>query len=345
MRIRHRDRNTGEISLKVQNLDDLWHLYNVVEAGDLVFALTTRRDETRADAIRAERGEKKKMRLGIRVEKTEFHEFADWLRIHGIIEEGPQDIGAYHTLNITPDEDLSIRKVWTRNQLEILERAERDIEKPLVTLLAIDDEEAQVAQLREYGVKKLATISSGRSGKYFTSKEDKSNEYFDEIIQVIASSGEPGPIIIIGPGFAKEGIADYGRKKNSKVFAEAHLVSSGQSGMAAIQEVLKKGLGSKILEESRVGMETRLVEQLLAEMGKDGSYAYGLAEVENAARAGAVDTLLVTSNAVREHRFEKIMESASSSGAKVVTVSEHHDAGKKLDSLGGIGAILRYKMV
>ncbi|MFO7619540.1 MAG: mRNA surveillance protein pelota [Thermoplasmata archaeon] len=344
LRINHKDYSTGEISLKVQNLDDLWHLYNVVEAGDLVFALTTRRDETRADALRAERGEKKKMRLGIRVEKTEFHEYADWLRIHGTIEEGPQDIGAYHTLNITVDEALSIRKAWTRNQLDILERAEKDIEKPLVTLLAIDDEEAAIAQLREYGVKKLANIQSGRSGKYFSVKPEKSNDYFDEIIQVIASSGEPGPLIIIGPGFAKEGISAYGRQKHPKIFGECQLISSGQSGMAAIQEVLKKGLGSKVLEDSRVGLETRLVEQLLAEIGKSGLYAYGKDEVGRAVESGAADTVLVTSNAARAHIFEQLMDAATASGAKVVVVSEHHDAGKKLESLGDIGAILRYKM-
>jgi protein pelota len=344
LRIKHRDRNTGEINLKVQNLDDLWHLYNVVETGDLVFALTTRRDETRADAIRAERGEKKKMRLGIRVEKTEFHEFADWLRIHGIIEEGPQDVGAYHTLNITLDDDMSIRKTWTRTQLDILEAAERDTEKPLVTILAIDDEEATIAQLREYGVKKVANIQSGKSGKYFAVKAEKADVYFDEIIQTIASTGEPGPLIIIGPGFAKEVISTYGRQKYPKIFNESQLVSSGQSGMAAIQEILKKGIGSKILEDSRVGLETRLVEQLLAEIGKDALYAYGKDEVAEAVRAGAVETLLVTSTVARCHLFESLIDQATASSAKVVIVSEHNDAGKKLEALGDIGAILRYRM-
>jgi protein pelota len=152
LRIRNKDYNTGEIKLMVQNMDDLWHLYNVIEPGDLVFALTTRREDAKADTLRSERGEKKKMRLGIRVEKVEFHEFAEWLRIHGTIEAGPQDIGAYHTLNITKDDDLSIQKVWSRHQLNILERAEKDTEKPLITLIAIDDDEATIAQIREYGV-------------------------------------------------------------------------------------------------------------------------------------------------------------------------------------------------
>ncbi len=344
MKIVHKDYGTGEVKLRVQNMDDLWHLYNVIETGDLVFALTTRRDETRADAIRSERGEKKKMRLGIRVEKVEFHEFAEWLRVHGTIEEGPQDIGAYHTLNITNDEDLSIRKTWTRNQFDILERAEKATEKPLVTLLAIDDEEAAIAQLREYGVKKLAIVQSGRSGKYYTQKAEKSDGYFDEIFQIILAAGEPGPLVIIGPGFAKESISAYGRQKQPAIFKECQLVSSGQSGMAAIQEILKKGIGSKMLEDSRVGLETRMVEQLLAEIGKDGMYAYGKDEVAKALCAGAVEILLVTSVAARARTFESMMESANDSGAKVVVVSEHHDAGKKLESLGGIGAILRYRM-
>lgn len=344
MRIVHKDFNTGEIKLRIQNLDDLWHLYNVIENGDLVFALTARRDETRADALRAERAEKKKMRLGIRVEKVEFHEFAEWLRIHGTIEEGPQDIGAYHTLNLTVDEDISIRKVWSRTQLDVLDRAEKDTEKPLITLLAIDDEEASVAQLREYGVKKIATVQSGRTGKYYTQKGEKSDSYFDEIFTIIKSCGEPGPLVIIGPGFAKESIVAYGRQKHPNLFREYQLVSSGQSGSAAIQEILKKGIGSKLLEDSRVGFETRLVEELLAEIGKNGCFAYGKDDVANALKAGAAETVLVTSIAARARMFEDLLASAADSGAKIVVVSEHHDAGRKLESLGDIGAILRYKI-
>lgn len=344
MKIARRDARTGEIRLRVQNMDDLWHLYNVVEPGDLVFALTARRDEARADAIRSERAEKRKMWLGIRVEKLEFHEFAEWLRIHGIIEEGPQDIGAYHTLNITKDEELAVRKTWTRSQLDVLDRAERDTEKPLVTLLAIDDDEAVIAQLRQYGVKKLGIVQSGRSGKYFSQKAEKSDSYFDEILGIMTSAGSQGPLVIIGPGFAKESFSAYGRQKQPGLFAECQMVSSGQSGSAAIQEILKKGIGSNVLEDSRVGQETRLVERLLAEIGKEGMYAYGGKEVQSALKAGAVETLMVTSSEVRSGKLEGMMDLARDSGADIVIVSEHHDAGKKLESLGGIGAILRYKI-
>jgi len=343
LRINHKDYNTGQIKLRVQTLDDLWYLFNVIEPGDLVFALTTRREEARADAVRAERGIKKKMRLGIRVEKTEFHEFADWLRIHGTIEEGPQDIGSYHTLNISIDEDLTIQKVWTRHQMDVLERAEKTMERPLITFIAIDDDEATVAQLREYGVRFMASIVSGRSGKFYSTKAKKPEEYFEEIIGIVTGNA-PGPLIILGPGFAKEGLAKYGREKHRKLFDEAQVVSSGQTGMAGVQEILKMGIGSRLLEESRVGQETPLVERLLAEIGKNGLFAYGKADVENAINANAIETLLVTSNTARERVFEEIMEKASNIGANIVVISEHHDAGKQLAALGNIGAILRYKL-
>lgn len=344
MKVRNKDRRTGEVSVMVQSADDLWHLYNVMEQGDLVFALTARREDARADSLRAERGEKRKMRLGIRVEKVEFHEFADWLRVHGVIEVGPQDIGEYHTLNITKDEELTIQKVWTRAQLDVLDRAERSTERPLITLVAIDEDEAAVAQIREYGIKKLAAVQSGRSGKYFGSGPGKLDEFFEEIIKIIASAGEPGPLIIVGPGFAKEGLSAYGRQKAAAIFRDSQVISSGQSGMAAITEVLKKGIGSKLLEDSRVGLETRMVERLLEEIGKNGLYAYGKAEVAAAADAGAIEALLVASQAVRGHAFDSMIEACQRSGAEVVVVSEHHDAGKKLEGLGGVGAILRYRL-
>src|SRR2546427_317136 len=45
MRVLHQDPKEGEIRLKIQNADDLWHLHNLLEPGDLVRAYTYRRDE------------------------------------------------------------------------------------------------------------------------------------------------------------------------------------------------------------------------------------------------------------------------------------------------------------
>ena len=72
MKVLHQDRKAGEIKVQVESLDDLWHLYNVIEPGDVIISVTFRRDESKSDKIRAERVEKKKMVLGVSIRKNRF---------------------------------------------------------------------------------------------------------------------------------------------------------------------------------------------------------------------------------------------------------------------------------
>jgi protein pelota len=71
---------------------------------------------------------------------------------------------------------------------------------------------------------------------------------------------------------------------------------------------------------------------------------YGRAEVLDAVRAGAVETLLVLDVLVKDNEVENLMRSAEQARGKVVVVSEHHEGGKKLEALGGLAALLRYRM-
>ncbi len=70
--------------------------------------------------------------------------------------------------------------------------------------------------------------------------------------------------------------------------------------MTGIHELMKSGLGSEVVQDSRVAQETKTVEDVLTEIAKDGMVAYGPADVEKAIRMGAVDTLLVLDTLVRE---------------------------------------------
>ena len=58
------DASNESVKLQVETDEDLWHLYNIIEVGDLVTASTTRREEKAADKLRAEKMEKKRMTLG-----------------------------------------------------------------------------------------------------------------------------------------------------------------------------------------------------------------------------------------------------------------------------------------
>lgn len=344
MRVLHQDAAANEIKLLPETLDDLWHLHNLIDEGDLVFAMTYRRGEEKSDKLRPDRSDKMKMRLGIRVKKVEFHESDDVLRVLGVIEQGPQDMGEHHTLMIVLHEALSIIKPeWKAQHFDRIKRAVASSEKPSIFLVAIEDTEAVIAAVREYGIKEYATITRNPGGKMYESKPNES-EFLDEVVEKLRFVVQGEPLVLLGPGFVKEALAKRLREKLPELAATMTVHHTGQAGMAGIHELMKQGVGGKFLEETRVAKETRLMERLFGEIGKGGMFAYGEQEVLRAVEAGAVATLLVLDTKVRTPFADKLLRAVEESKGEFVIVSSLHEAGRRLESLGGFGAILRYSL-
>lgn len=341
MRVLHRDPKTGEIKIRVENPDDLWHLHNLVLPGDLVRASTTRREEVKSDKVRPERGEKVRVTLTVRVETIEFQAFSDRLRVAGVIVEGPQDLGRHHTLNIGVEDVLSIIKTWKPHELRRIDEAVAAAQKPLVAFLSLDDEEALIAQLRQYGVRELATIRAPGHGKMFPSG-DARTAFFEDIVAQLRTTPIGEALVVVGPGFTREAFVEYLKAHESAIAARVHVHGTAHAGMQGIQEALKAGVGAKVFGESRVGYETMLVEKLLEALATNRPVAYGPAEVDEATQAGAVETLLVSDAVVRNPGIEELMRAVENARGNVVLVSRHHEAGQKLEALGGIAALLRF---
>ena len=341
MRVLHRDPKTGEIKLRVENPDDLWHLHNLLLPGDHVRASTTRREEVKTDKVRPERGEKVRVTLTIRVEDVEFQAFSDRLRISGVIVEGPQDLGRHHTLNVGVDDVLSIIKTWKAHELRRVDEAVAAAQKPLVAFLSLDDEEALIAQLRQYGVRELGTVRAPGHGKMFPSG-DARTVFFDDILTQLRTTDIGEALIVLGPGFTREAFVEYLKARDPATAAKVHAHGTAHAGMQGIHEALKAGVGAKVFGESRVGIETRLVEKLLEAIATNQPCGYGPAEVQEAADAGAVETLLVSDAIVRDPGIEEVMRTVESARGTVVLISRHHEAGQKLEALGGIAALLRF---
>lgn len=327
--------------MRVENPDDLWHLHNLVLPGDLVRASTTRREEVKSDKVRPVRGEKVRVTLTIRVGTIEFQAFSDRLRVAGVIVEGPQDLGRHHTLNIGVEDVLSIIKTWKPHELRRIDEAVAAAQKPLVAFLSLDDEEALIAQLRQYGVRELATIRAPGHGKMFPSGDARTT-FFEDIVAQLRTTSIGEALVVVGPGFTREAFVEYLKAHEPAIAARVHVHGTAHAGMQGIQEALKAGVGAKVFGESRVGYETMLVEKLLEALATNRPVAYGPAEVDEATQAGAVETLLVSDAVVRNPGIEELMRAVEAARGNVVLVSRHHEAGQKLEALGGIAALLRF---
>ena len=342
MRVLHRDLKAGEIKVRIGNADDLWHLSNLLVPGDRVRASTYRREESKSDKLRPDRAEKVRVTLTIRVDKSEFQAFSDRLRVSGIIVEGPQDLSRHHTLNVGVDDDLTlIKDAWKPHELTRIDEAVEASQRPMVTFLSLDDEEVVVAQLHQYGVHELATIRAPGHGKMFPIGETK-DTFFEEVRSKLKATALGEALIVLGPGFTRDAFLRFLRDRDPTFATRTIEHGTSQAGMRGISEALRAGVGAKVFGESRVGFETRLVEEVLEAIATNRPCAYGRAEVGTAVEVGAVETLLVLDSAVRDLEVERLMRDVEAARGRVVLVSHHHEAGARLGGLGGLAALLRY---
>jgi protein pelota len=332
----------GEITLLPESLDDLWHLKYLIEPGDLVFALTHRKVQAIADKARPEKLERRPVRLGVRVEDIEFHIYSNWLRLHGVIKSGI-DVGAYHTLNIEVGTDLSIVKYhWRPDQFQRIKEAVAESRRPKVVLALVEEGEATIGILRQFGVQMAAELRAG-SGK--GGGEDHRAQFFRDVAGAIAlAAGEDAQVILAGPGFAKEDLKKLIDSAYPDLAKRITMDDASSIGRSGFQEVLRRGAVSRVLEDSRIAQEAKLIDDLFREIATDGKAAYGLKEVQDAVNYGAVEHLLVLDEVARRRSLDSLMRDVASARGKVVIFSSEFEPGERLRSLGGVAALLRFKI-
>jgi protein pelota len=334
----------GEIALVPETLDDLWHLKYIIEKGDLVFALTKRKADAAADKPRPEKVEKRTVRLGVRIEELEFHRFSNRLRLHGLIEHG-MDAGHYHTFNAEEGLNLSIIKTWKKDQLERIDEAEACSKRPKVVIVAIEEGDADIGLVRHYGIEIYSHISQSSGKGEGTLRE----VFFQEILdQLVHAASESEAIVVAGPGFTKEDFMKYLGLRAPELVPRVITEDISSIGMSGFQEVLRRGAVDRIMEESRIARESRLMDDLLREIAMDGKVAYGMEEVKMALDYGSIEVLLVADEMLRMERekggIDSLLQDVENIQGKIVVFSTIFEPGQKLLALGGIAALLRFKV-
>lgn len=347
MRLIYKDPQGQEVRVAPENLDDLWHLHNLIEPGDVVEAWTFRTKDLKDDRIRSEKLSKERMRLMVRVEQVEFAEFVDRLRIHGTIVAGPQDMGGHHTITIEADprQDLRIGKDrgFQDHHLARVREAVEAAKRPILVIVSMDDEEATVVLLRQYGVQPMATLKGRVPGKMYP-QTGAPDDYFGQTFAALKHARPEGaPCIIVGPGFTREKFVDFIRERDPAFLQGLVTEGTGQAGSVGVQEALKRGIVERIQQDQQVGKDTQLVEELFAEIAKGDMATYGLAETRQALQEGAGRLLLVTDDVMRKREGEDLLKLAKAVNTPSHIVAVTHEAGKKLQALGGVAAMLRYR--
>ncbi len=360
MKILKRNLKEGKIALKIEFLDDLWTLYNVVGPDDLVVSRTTRRVRVGDDDARKQDSFRKPMTLKIKVEDVNFHSFSNRVRIKGTILEGPSEyisLGSYHTINIEVGDSLTIIKdTWPKYLLNRLKEAEKAGKSPIALLVTIEDGIAEIFLAADFGIREAVRIRTSISRKRGDQKsyDATMTEFFQDVTIAIKSQleqNEVGLIIVAGPGFVKDHYKDHLIHAGIKDLPSVIDESTNSIGVPGAKEILFRGVISTAVEGIKLEEETQMVEKIIEHIAKgDGLAAYGPDEVAKAVQYGAVEDLLITDKRLREgdptqrRWVDKLVRDTETARGKFHIVSTEHPAGDQLQNFGGIAALLRYKI-
>ena len=168
MKIIHSDLKHNKLKLRIEELSDLWFLSQIIEPGDKLTAKTERK------LILGSKEEKHRVKkiylvLTVQVEKLDFHDYSDVLRVSGKIVQAPEQVplGTYHTINVQPGLTIQIEKQsWLDFQLRQIREAEK--KPPELLVIVLDRDEASFALLDSRGYKMLSHIKGNVQKKRYT---------------------------------------------------------------------------------------------------------------------------------------------------------------------------------
>ncbi|MBD3253980.1 MAG: mRNA surveillance protein pelota [Candidatus Lokiarchaeota archaeon] len=357
LKILEKNLKSGDITVQIDNLNDLWILYNVISPGDQVQGRTYRRVVMKEGS----KGERKPMFLKLKVEDVAFHEFSNRLRVKGTILEGPSDYvsyGSYHTFNIEVHQQYTIiKEEWSKQDLKRLRESSKFESNFLILFVAIETGLATISLTTNYSHNKIATIKKHIPGKrYQQSHRNKAyKDFFEDIRKVVEQNlqnNEINLIIICGPGNARDHFITH-LKENSQIeiankIRSIHASSGTES---AILETLKSRELEKFRKTIKILKETEKIEKIFSLFSTNPDLiAIGIQEVAEAAKLGAVKELLLVDIVIRgvskedKLQIEEIITNVEDTGGSVLILSSEHPTGKQIKDLGKIVAILRYNL-
>jgi len=347
------DRRLGIVSLVPQSVEDLWDLYNVIESDDLVSGSTYRVVSTSDSA----QGEKTRVPtyLQLRVVQTELDLSSNTLKVRGIVVESPEELegvkGHSHSITVKPGTKIVVQKgEWLRHQwLRLTSKKRRS--RPLI-IVAIESGDASIGIIRDFGVVSIQEVSTHVPGKGDpNAREQALKTFFQNILGVIREDVKrlDGSLVVVGPGFARGDFVDYLKVAEPAIAQKVVYVGTATSGTpAGVHESLRSGAVRNAIQKTRAIEESVLMEEVLARIGSGHKVSYGLEDVGAAVDLGSVDTLLVSEKLPLQldqegrRKLEELMRLVEAGKGKVLMISPRHEAGEKLERLGGVCALLRY---
>ncbi len=345
MKLIKKDQKNNYVRIKVLSTDDIWYLSKLIEEGDKVGAITTRKI-----SFNEKEGERKKIWVKIDVEKVEFQEFSERLKVLGKIVESSNELvpkGTYQSIVVGINDEIEIyKKEWSLSFKEFLERAVRSNEANIL-IVAADYGDATFYIYHNYGIESIGRLSDELGGKREIKSYEKNKTLFlTNLLSKIKSTVRTRTVKAIvfgGVGTLTKDFEEFIKKDEIKKMTK--FVKINYSGKNGIKEILNKSDIDNIISETMLKKGIELLNKIMEKIAKGGSVAYGYKEVKEYLDLGGVETMIISENMIKKDRekSEELIKKAELTKAEIVIMPSNNEYGEQLDNIGGVGALLRFK--
>jgi len=268
--------------------------------------------------------------------------------------EGQDD---FITEAFEPPEELGIR-LYRCDQTFVLDPLEDMLEvKEVYGLIVIERNEATLGLLVGKKIRVLQNFESFIPGKtnkggqsaarYSRIRDNMAKEFFRKIAEVAKQEffnlKELKGILVGGPGPTKEDFLKEGNLVTAlqdKVIAVKDIGYADEHGLDLLVESSQDALA-----DQEITQEKKLLEKFFNMLGKEkDKTAYGYEPVKKALEYGAVETLLI-SKKFKKDEVKAFEKKAEQTDVKIEFISVDTEEGVQFWNLGGIGGILRFKVI
>ncbi|MGV8168650.1 MAG: mRNA surveillance protein pelota [Candidatus Nanoarchaeia archaeon] len=346
MKILKKDLKHGEVSVKITDEEDLWHLSHIINPRDIIRGKTERKIKIGSDENA--KSVRKTIYAVVEAEKIEYEPENKSLRILGKIKEGSEDapLGSYHSFNLEESETITIvKEKWAGYELDRLHEAE--MPKTVSLLVLFDREDAIICFLTRKGYQKVAELKGDVQKK--ADEEKKKGDFYKEICSKITECEKRvnvNNIIVASPAFWKDYLlAEFSEEMRKKTIT----ATISDVSDSAINELMKRPELSKTLDTLRSAQELKEIEELMKAI-KENKAFYGLEDAKEKIFSGTVEKMLVSEKFLKQNKekekyeeIDSLLVSAENMKAKIFIITSEEPC-QKLDSLGGIAGITRWKI-
>jgi len=374
---------SGHVTLRPEDDEDMWHVYNLIGEGDEVRAPAVRRVTTTSSTGSTD-SHRVRLLLTLKVSKTHFSPSASTstttstdpkastatLQISGQVtnENDYVRLGAYHTLDLEANRDFRLVKGpggWDSIGLERVEEATREGRGADVGAVVLGEGHAAICLLSEHMtvIRQRIDTPVPRKRVGSASVHEKAMEKFFATVYAGILRHLPfqalKAIVIASPGFTKDSFYDYVFQQATATNNKQLLVSrpkwvkvhSNTSHVHGLVEAMRSPEVSVMLQGTKFAREGLMLDKFHKMMASDELRAwYGPDHVALAVDRGAVGTLLISdelfrsTDPVKRKHYVEMVEAVRERGGEALIFSSMHESGQQLNLLTGIAAILTYPL-